>query len=99
MLQLCDEVRREALERLVEKKQLRIQNQRASYRKHLLFAARELVAQIAAALFEPREQAVHALQCPWPGSGDDGEVFLHREPRKNVALLGNPARSGMRARI
>src|SRR5215472_14595201 len=53
---LLDENGRQAFERLIEQQDLRIEHERATDRQHLLLAARELVAQIAAPLREPREQ-------------------------------------------
>src|SRR5262249_8087090 len=54
--QPLDQDRSEALERLVEQDDARIEDQGAPDREHLLLAARELVAEIAAALLEPRKQ-------------------------------------------
>ena len=58
--QFLDEDRREALKRLVEQDNARIEDQRTADREHLLLAAGELVAEIAAALGEAREQLVDA---------------------------------------
>ena len=56
--------RRQALGRLVEDQQARIGHERAADREHLLLAARQLRAEIALALAQPREQRVHAIERP-----------------------------------
>ena len=71
--QLLDDDRREALERLVEQQQRRIGHQRARDRQHLLLAAGELVAHVAAPLGEAREQLVDRRQGP-SGPGRDATV-------------------------
>jgi hypothetical protein len=53
--QLLDDDRREPLERLVEEEQLRVEDERARDREHLLLAARELVAEVGLALLEARK--------------------------------------------
>jgi hypothetical protein len=48
--QFINQDRRQAFERLVEQEQPRIEHQRAADGEHLLFASRELVAEIASPL-------------------------------------------------
>ena len=55
-----------------------------------------LVEELLAALGEPREQLVDALGRPRAGLGDRGEVLLDRERLEDVALLRDPADTGMR---
>ena len=65
--QFLDQDRRQPLQRLVEQHDARIEDQRAADRQHLLLAAGELVAEIAAALVQAREQLVdrrHASSGP-----------------------------------
>src|SRR5262249_57888334 len=90
-----DQDRSEALERLVEQDDARIEDQGAADREHLLLAARELVAEIAAALLEPRKQLVDARLGPRAGPGHGGEILLDRERFEDVALLRHPADAGM----
>ena len=65
--QLLDDDRRQPLQRLVQQHQARIDDQRAADRQHLLLAAGQLAAEIAAPLRQPREHREHALQRPRPG--------------------------------
>jgi hypothetical protein len=53
-----DHRRREALERLVEQQQLRVEGERAGDRDHLALAARELVAAARHVLAQLREHLV-----------------------------------------
>ena len=62
--QLLDEDRREPLHRLVEQQHPRVQRQRATDRQHLLLAAGQLVAVVAAALLQARKQLEHARRVP-----------------------------------
>src|SRR5260221_7609662 len=64
---LADDERRQALRRLVEDEQLGVEQQGAADRQHLLLAARELAATIAAALGEAREKPVDARPGPRAG--------------------------------
>ena len=95
--ELVDDDRRQTLHRLVEQQQRRIGHQRARDRQHLLLAAGELIAEIAPPFGKPRKQIVHCRQIPSPGARRDGEVLLHRQRRKNLALLRHPADAGKRA--
>ena len=58
--QLFDQDRSQPLQRLVEQHDARIEDQGATDREHLLLAARELVAEVAAAFVQAREQLVDA---------------------------------------
>src|SRR5262249_48273294 len=62
--QLLDDDGREAFERLVEQDDARIEHERAPDREHLLLAAGELVAEIAAAFGEARKQLIDARRRP-----------------------------------
>ena len=97
--QFLDDDRREPFERLVEQHDARIEDQRAGDRQHLLLAAGELVAEIAAALGQPREQRVDLVERPRSRPRDRGHVLLDRERPEDVALLRHPADAGMRALV
>ena len=56
--QFLDDDRRQPLGRLVQQQHLRVERQRAADRQHLLLAAGELVAEIVAALLQPRKHLV-----------------------------------------
>jgi len=77
----------------VEHEQLRVRHQRAPDREHLLLAARELPAQVAAPLAQAREELVHALQGPGPSAlvlrvaRGGHEVLLDRQPREDLPAL------------
>ena len=53
-----------------------------------------LITEIAPPLGKPRKQVVHLRQVPSAGTRGDGEIFLHRQRRKNLALLRHPADAG-----
>src|SRR5262245_96337 len=97
--QLLDQDGGEPFQRLVEQDDARIEHERAADREHLLLAAGELVAEVAAAFGPPRERPVDALGRPWAGPRDRGEVLLDRERLEDVALLRHPADAGMRALV
>src|SRR5213592_4295891 len=65
--QFLDDDRRESLERLVEEEQLRVEDERARDREHLLLAARQLVAEVGLSLLEAREHLVDAARRPRAG--------------------------------
>ena len=96
--QLLDDDRRQALGRLVEQQQLRVEHQRAGDRQHLLLAARELVAEVGAALGEAREHLVDPRDGPRPRPRDGGQVLLDGQRLEDVALLRHPADAGRGAR-
>src|SRR3954449_9178808 len=87
--------RRQALRRLVEDEELRVRHQGPADREHLLLAAGELRAEVVAALLQPREQLVDALERPArrPGAGGRGrdEVLVHGERREHLPALGHEA--------
>ena len=60
----CADQRRQPLGGLVQDQQLGVGHQGAADRQHLLLAARDLVAEVAAALGKPRQEGVDALQRP-----------------------------------
>src|ERR671938_1168094 len=95
--ELFDDDGREALERLVEKKERGIQHQRARDREHLLLAARELVTAVRAPLLQAREERVDALERPFAGARRHAQVLFHGERSKDVALLRRPADAQARA--
>ena len=94
--QFLDDDRRQPLGRLVQQQHLGIEGQRPADRQHLLLAAGELVAEIAAALLQPRKHLVDLFDGPWPGLRHGGHVFLHRQRAEDIALLRHPADPGPR---
>ena len=72
--------RRQPLRRLVQQQQLRVQQQRARDRQHLLLAAGKLPALVALAFGQARKQLVDALDGPRAGALDRHlEVFVDRQ--------------------
>ena len=70
--QFIDNDRRQAFERFVQQQQRRIGHQRARRCQHLLLAARDLVAHVAAALGQPREQLEYGGEIPGARPRSDG---------------------------
>ena len=88
--------RREAFGGFVEDQQFRIGHQRAADRQHLLLAAGQRHAHVAAALGEPRKQRVDFLDGPGIGiaetvAGGGDEIFVHRQVRKDLAAFRHQA--------
>ena len=81
--QVLDDRRREPFRGLVHDQERRVRQQRAADREHLLLSTGELRAAVLAALGEPREELVDALDRPAPGAasapGDHPQVLVHRE--------------------
>src|SRR5258708_4346970 len=89
--------RREAFGGLVEDQQARIGHQRAPDGEHLLLAAGELVAVVAMAGLELREERLHAPERPRaapPGGGD--EVFADGGGGEDLAAFGHQADARLR---
>src|SRR3954452_7095795 len=97
--QFLDQDRSQPLQRLIQQHNARIEDQGAADREHLLFAARELVAEVAAALLQAREQLVDAPLGPSSRTRHGGEVLLDRERLEDIALLWHPADPGMGALV
>ncbi len=78
LLDLGDDDGREAFGRLVHDQQLRVGQQRARDRQHLLLAAGELAAAIVLALGEAREGVVDALDGPGaaPDAGGQPQMLV-----------------------
>ena len=76
--QLFHDDGRQAFKGLVEQQQLGVQHQGAGHGQHLLFAAGQLVAKIAFAFGQTREQLVSTRHVPWARARHGGEVFFHR---------------------
>src|SRR5205823_5647328 len=94
--QFLDDDRGQPLGRLVQQQHFWIERQRAADRQHLLLAARELVAEMVAALFQPRKHLVDCFHGPRPRLGDRGHVLFHRQRAEDIALLRHPADAGPR---
>ena len=89
-----DDDRRQALGRLVHDQQPRIAEQRAGDRQHLLLAAGELRAAIAAALGEPRKGLVDALDRPGrsrPSRGGEPQMLVDGQAPPDAAALRHVA--------
>jgi hypothetical protein len=69
---------------------LRVGHQRARDGEHLLFAARQVVAEVAPAFLKPREQRVGRAQVEAAGALADQQVLLDGKRREDVALLRHP---------
>ena len=78
-LDLVDDDRRQALGRLVHDQQLGVAEQRPRDRQHLLLAAGQLRAAIAAPFGQPRKGLVDALDRPGgvaPGAGREPQMLV-----------------------
>src|SRR5713101_3141399 len=93
---LLDDDRGEPLGRLIEQQHFWIEGQRAPDRQHLLLAAGELVAEMGAALFQPRKHLVDFFNGPRARLRHRGHVLFHRQRAKDIALLRHPADAGPR---
>ena len=87
--------RGQTLERLVQQDDLRIADQRASDRQHLLLAAGKVRAAAPAALGEPRKHVVDALDGPpiRRGDGRQLEIFGNAKASEDAPLLGHELHS------
>src|SRR4051794_7805864 len=88
--ELLDDRRREPFGRFVHDQKLRIREQRAPDREHLLLAARELRAAVSAALAETREELVDLRRRPplrTAARRDHAQVLVDRERREQAAAL------------
>src|ERR1700694_1311619 len=94
--QLLDDDRSQPLGRLVEQQYSWIERERAADRQHLLLAAGELVAEIVAALLQPRKHLVDLRHRPRSRLRHRGHVLFHRQRAEDVALLRYPADTGPR---
>ncbi len=92
--EFVDDDRGEAFGGLVEQEETGVEDQGAGDGEHLLLAAGELVAHVAAAFLEAGEHGVGGLDGPGAGAGDGGEVLLDGEGAEDVALLRDPADAG-----
>ena len=93
--------RREAFGGFVEDQQPRIGHQRAADRQHLLLAAGQRAAHIAAALGEPRKQRVDLFERPRidgaePVAGGGDQILAHGQIGKYLATLGHEADAQLR---
>src|SRR5271163_1204960 len=92
--------RGESFRGFVEDQQLRIGHQRAPDRQHLLFAARELVAEMRSSLGETRKQRIDFRQRPF-GRAEArrrrrDQILLHRERREYLSPFRNEAEPVLR---
>ena len=97
--QTIDDHWSQAFERLVHQQQRRVAHQCAADRQHLLLAARQLIAVIAAALGKRREEVVDFRQRPLPRALGDRQILLDRQRRKYLALLRDKADAEPRAPV
>src|SRR5262249_51588814 len=88
---LIDDDRCQALQRLIQQDDTRVDNEGTANRQHLLLAAGELAAEIVAPLLEPREHGEHALPRPRTRWRKGGKVPLNRGRAEDVALRRRPA--------
>ncbi len=92
--------RREPLGRLVHDQELRIEQQRATDREHLLLAAGELRSAVPLPLGKAREELVHTLWGPTAvttvAAADHAEVLVDAERGKEPASLRDVADTELR---
>src|SRR5271155_1496644 len=85
-----DDAWRQALGRLVEEHESRVQQERPRDRQHFLFAAGQLAAELRAPLSELREKGKDALEIPSARpSARNLEVLEYRESGENLAPFGD----------
>ena len=84
--------RRKPFDRLVEQQQRRVGRERARDREHLLLAAGELIAGVAAAGGETRKKVVERVRRPGPGPRHDREILLDRQRRRTPRVPAAPSR-------
>ena len=84
---------------LVEQQQCRVAHQCAPDREHLLLAARQLIALIAAALGQGREEVIDACERPLARALGNRQILLDRQGRKDFALLRHKADAEPRAPV
>src|SRR5207253_7038728 len=93
--QVLDHRRRETLGRLVHDQELRVEEQRAGDREHLLLAARQLRAPVPLPRCKTGEELVHAPGSPAAVAAvppaDHAEVLVDSERRKETAPLWDVA--------
>src|SRR5215470_18101076 len=77
-------------EGLVQEEQVGIAHEGAPDGQHLLLAARQLVGPVAAALTQPREELLHALEAPTSAAVPRHlEVLADGQRGKDAATLGH----------
>src|SRR4029079_11353078 len=76
-----------------------MEDQSTADREHLLFAARKLIAEVAAALMQARKQLVDSRLRPSARTRHGGEILLDRERLEDIALLRHPADPGVGALV
>ena len=92
--QLLHDDRCETFERFVKQQQSRIESQRASEGQHLLFAARQLCAEVATPFGQSGKQLENPGWRPGAGACHRGQVLKYRERFEDIALLRHPADTG-----
>ena len=78
---------------------MKLRGERPPDRQHLLFAARELVAEVALAFQQPRKQLPDARHIPSARPLNGCEIFFDGQRLEDVPFLGNPTDAGVRALI
>src|SRR5215471_1357899 len=89
---LADDLRRQALRRLVHQEHARVRHQGAPDREHLLLAARERAGDLLAALAQPREKLGDRIERPQarPAVGlspGHGQVLAYGQAAKDAPAL------------
>ena len=87
-----NDLRGEALRRLVHQQHARVGHQRAADRQHLLLAAGQQARQLAAALLQPRKHVEHGVEGPERLAGlgcacRHVQVLAHGEAAEHTAAL------------
>src|SRR5438552_3433994 len=95
---LRDHARHEALGRLVQQDDARLEHHRARDGEHLLLASRQRAARLVAPLGQDREALVHLVEERLPPRRGDlrpieagSEIFQHRQQAEDPAVLGHVA--------
>ena len=97
LLDLLDNDRSESLGRFVHDEQMRVEQQRARNRQHLLLAAGQLIAAIAAPLGEPRKRFVDARNRPLAAvAAGEPQMFVDRDRGPQPSALRHVAEAEAR---
>src|SRR5215813_2199788 len=87
---LAHEERSQSFRGLVEEEQVRVAHEGTPDGQHLLLAARQLVRAIGAALAQPGEELLHALEAPAPAAvARHLEILADGKRGKDAATLGH----------
>ena len=103
LLEACPDLvadeRRQPFGRFVQDQQLRVRHQAASDGQHLLLAAGEFIAHVAASFGENGKHLVDVFEPParWAETSGCGrnQILLDAERRKDLTAFGHEAEAGL----